>query len=107
MRHNFSISALCIVLCTIVGGPGSSRQGVEPSRPVPPVSTERNESVRAATQYAQSRPVPDYALDVAPLFEKYCLSCHDASGAEGGVILENISTRSREKRAPLLEERGR
>ncbi len=111
MRQNSSTSALFIVFCTIVVGPGCSRQDIEPSPPVQPVSAERveldfllaNESVRAKTHKTQSRPAPDFARDVAPLLEKYCVSCHDAAGAEGGVILENISTRPHEKLTPLLK----
>ena len=103
MRHNSTTSALIIVLCTIVVGPGCSRHSVEPPPPLRPVSTERIESVRAETLTARPCPALDYARDVAPLFDKYCLTCHDASGAEGGVILDNLSTRPHEKLTSLLK----
>jgi Protein of unknown function (DUF1592)/Protein of unknown function (DUF1588)/Protein of unknown function (DUF1585)/Protein of unknown function (DUF1587)/Protein of unknown function (DUF1595)/Planctomycete cytochrome C len=32
--------------------------------------------------------VPVYSKDVAPLIDKYCLSCHDSAVAEGGVVLD-------------------
>jgi WD40 repeat protein len=32
---------------------------------------------------------PDYARDVAPLFRKYCLGCHNAQEAQGGLVLES------------------
>src|ERR1700722_19406417 len=32
---------------------------------------------------------PDYARDVAPIFHKYCLGCHNAQEAQGGLILES------------------
>jgi WD40 repeat protein len=32
---------------------------------------------------------PDYARDIAPLFRKYCLGCHNAQEAQGGLVLES------------------
>lgn len=32
--------------------------------------------------------VPIYSRDIAPLFDQYCLRCHDSSTAEGGVVLD-------------------
>jgi hypothetical protein len=34
-------------------------------------------------------PAPDYARDVAPIFRKYCLGCHNAQEAQGGLVLES------------------
>jgi hypothetical protein len=34
-------------------------------------------------------PVPDYARDVAPIFRKYCLGCHNSQEAQGGLVLES------------------
>jgi hypothetical protein len=31
---------------------------------------------------------PDYGRDVAPIFRKYCLGCHNAQEAQGGLVLE-------------------
>jgi WD40 repeat protein len=36
-------------------------------------------------------PAPDYARDVAPLFRKYCLGCHNAQEAQGGLVLETYT----------------
>jgi WD40 repeat protein len=43
------------------------------------VSTARRDASR----------VPDYAGDVAPIFRKYCLGCHNSQEAQGGLVLEN------------------
>jgi len=32
---------------------------------------------------------PNYSADVAPLFRKYCLGCHNAQEAQGGLVLES------------------
>ncbi len=32
---------------------------------------------------------PDFARDVAPIFRKYCLGCHNAQEAQGGLVLES------------------
>jgi hypothetical protein len=32
---------------------------------------------------------PDYTQDVAPLFRKYCLGCHNTQEAQGGLVLES------------------
>ena len=33
---------------------------------------------------------PEYNRHVAPIFAKYCNSCHNADDAEGGLVLENF-----------------
>jgi len=50
-----------------------------------------DETDHFAIESVRSGPTPVYSKDVAPLFEKYCLKCHDAAGAEGGVILDELS----------------
>ena len=59
---------------------------------------------RARSHYppGSTRRAAPEAKDVAPLFEKYCLNCHDAADAQGGVMLENVSDASGEKLKPLL-----
>ncbi len=32
---------------------------------------------------------PDFARDVAPIFRKYCLGCHNSQEAQGGLVLES------------------
>jgi hypothetical protein len=32
---------------------------------------------------------PDFNADVLPVFRKYCLGCHNAKEAEGGLVLED------------------
>ena len=34
---------------------------------------------------------PSYATDVAPLLQKYCVSCHSATGSEPGHLLDTQS----------------
>lgn len=34
---------------------------------------------------------PDYGRDVAPVFRKYCLGCHNSQEAQGGLVLESHS----------------
>jgi hypothetical protein len=48
------------------------------------------------------RPALAYGKDVAPLVEKYCLSCHDVAGAKGGIVLADLSSAADEKLHPLL-----
>ncbi|HXY33021.1 MAG TPA: c-type cytochrome domain-containing protein [Planctomycetaceae bacterium] len=38
---------------------------------------------------AKPSKAPDYARDVAPIFRKYCLGCHNAQEAQGGLVLES------------------
>ena len=33
---------------------------------------------------------PDFNLQVAPIFKKYCNGCHNADEKEGGLILESF-----------------
>ncbi len=41
-----------------------------------------------SVEFSPRRAEPVYSRDIAPLFEKYCLTCHDAATAEGGVVLD-------------------
>ena len=36
------------------------------------------------------REVPVYSRDVEPLFDRYCMKCHDRAAARGGVVLEDL-----------------
>jgi WD40 repeat protein len=38
---------------------------------------------------AEAGSAPEYARDVAPLFRKYCLACHNSQEAQGGLVLES------------------
>jgi WD40 repeat protein len=37
---------------------------------------------------AEASPAPEFNRDVAPVFKKYCLGCHNADDAEHGLVLE-------------------
>ena len=39
---------------------------------------------------APPRAVPIYSKDIAPLFDRYCLHCHDSAAAKGGIVLEGF-----------------
>ena len=98
-----------ILFCAVLGCAGCGQQSSEPAPgqpaviPISPTQAIRQESPdRSISPTAQSHPAPIYAKDVAPLFEKYCLNCHDAAGAEGGVVLENVSDATDAKLTPLL-----
>ncbi len=42
----------------------------------------------SAPEVASARLVPVFSRDVAPLLDQYCLRCHDAASARGGVALD-------------------
>jgi WD40 repeat protein len=48
-----------------------------------------NVAGRSAKPAKDAAAAPDYARDVAPLFRKYCLGCHNAQEAQGGLVLES------------------
>jgi hypothetical protein len=98
-----------ILFCAVLGCAGCGQQSIEPApgqTQVIPISTTlstRQELPdRSLSSKAHSHPAPIFAKDVVPLFEKYCLNCHDAAGAEGGVVLENISDAKDAGLTPLL-----
>lgn len=39
--------------------------------------------------WASAAEPPDFNADVLPVFRKYCLGCHNAKEAEGGLVLED------------------
>ena len=86
-----------ISLCAICG---CGRESIEPTAgQLAGSSSAQTESVRqdrrdrSIVPKAHARAAPVYATDVAPLFEKYCLNCHDAAAAEGGIVLEDSRTK--------------
>ena len=86
----------CSLLAAIVGCAGCGERAGAPSE---------NEVIEIPTvlvEPARPRDVPAYSKDVAPLVEKYCLKCHDAAGASGGVVLENLGNHVGDKRTALL-----
>jgi Protein of unknown function (DUF1592)/Protein of unknown function (DUF1588)/Protein of unknown function (DUF1587)/Protein of unknown function (DUF1585)/Protein of unknown function (DUF1595)/Cytochrome C oxidase, cbb3-type, subunit III len=98
-----------ILFCAVLGCAGCGQQSSEPApgqTDVIPISTTQSirqgSPDRSLSSKVHSHPAPIYAKDVAPLFEKYCLNCHDAAGAEGGVVLEDFSNTPDAKLTPLL-----
>jgi hypothetical protein len=109
MRANSSGFLSVVTCCAIFGCAGCLRQGREPT-PGAPASNQasRSESVRqeqadrSVSPTAHSNRAPVYADDVAPLIERFCLNCHAAAGAKGGVNLEALSDAAGAKFTPLL-----
>jgi len=46
-------------------------------------------SFAIADRAATAASTPDFARDVAPIFRKYCLGCHNSQEAQGGLVLES------------------
>ena len=57
-----------------------------------------------ALEISPAPAAPVYSRDVAPLFEKYCLDCHDSAAAKGGVVLDIFrdETPDKNRRSLLL-----
>ena len=105
--HPNSCSSLFVVVLGAAFGCIGCGQGVLEPAPSGPAATlaatlSRDEPERLIALEERVRPTPPYATDVQPLFEKYCLNCHDATAAEGGVTLENILDAADENVTPLL-----
>ena len=48
------------------------------------------DSLKAQTQQDDNN--PDYQTTIAPLLTKYCVACHNADEAEGGLNLETFES---------------
>jgi hypothetical protein len=102
-----SLGFISVVVYSAVAGCGErdfeaappQLAGTRSSRPEPARGEEPDRSI-ALTAHPRAAPV--HANDVAPLFEKYCLNCHDAAAAQGGVRLENVPDEPDEKLTPVL-----
>ena len=61
------------------------------------------------TTNAQKKPVatsvPSFATDVAPILDKYCISCHSADAAPGGIRLTKSMTGTAALKNPALWSR--
>jgi hypothetical protein len=66
------------------------------------VAENFTESSIRGDRYSRIEPV--FSKDIAPLLEKYCLSCHDSAAAEGGVVLDGFDdgARAKERRSLLI-----
>ncbi len=94
-RTLIPVGVTCILACCAAcdrhdAAPGSAG-------PTAAVAFERTQSrytstpAGLSTEASPSRAVPVYSRDVLPLFEKYCMDCHNAAAAEGGVVLDVFS----------------
>src|SRR6516165_2207536 len=58
----------------------------------------------ATTVVADGAPAPDYASQVAPIFQKYCVGCHNDDDREGDFSLESYpSLRQGSPRGPVFK----
>jgi hypothetical protein len=85
------LGAAC-ALAILAGCDQAAPLSVDPSRPARPAQLALAESSPLTTDFdaLPPRPTPVYSRDVAPLLDRYCLSCHDRDAAVGGVVLEGI-----------------
>ena len=85
------LGLICALACCL-----SCRQPADPSAAASPreqaslalASELENDLDPSKGLDVSPRAVPVYSRDIAPLLEKYCLSCHDSVSAQGGVVLE-------------------
>ncbi|HEY1067562.1 MAG TPA: c-type cytochrome domain-containing protein, partial [Pirellulales bacterium] len=76
MRAMIGTLAFCVGACAVLS----------------PLPTSAQEPTQASPG-AESKPAgeaapPSYSEHVLPVFRKYCLGCHDAENAEGGLVME-------------------
>ena len=69
-------------------GPRRLRPVPAVRRPPPSLRSPCLHRIRSSPTIPPPRPAPVYSRDVAPILDRYCLSCHDRIAAEGGVILD-------------------
>jgi Protein of unknown function (DUF1592)/Protein of unknown function (DUF1588)/Protein of unknown function (DUF1585)/Protein of unknown function (DUF1587)/Protein of unknown function (DUF1595)/Cytochrome C oxidase, cbb3-type, subunit III len=72
------------------------------TRSSPTESARKEKPDRSIALKTPVRPAQVHAKEVATLFDKYCLNCHDSAAGRGDVILENVSDRADEKLTALL-----
>jgi hypothetical protein len=61
-----------------------------PPAPAPKALSLPRSSAGAPELATPARPRPIFSTDVAPLLDEYCVSCHDAATARGGVVLTGL-----------------
>ena len=104
----FKLAATVFVLLCCFGCNGGEA-GPAPANRGFPADTARVSAREArlhppAIEVSRIRAVPIYSKEVAPLLEKYCLSCHNSAAAEGGVVLDGFRNEvsATEQRSLLL-----
>ncbi|MFO0892515.1 MAG: c-type cytochrome domain-containing protein [Isosphaeraceae bacterium] len=61
-------------------------------------------SMTASTGLAAGAPAPDFATQVAPIFQKYCIGCHNDAEPEGDFSLQSYrSLRKGSPRGPVFK----
>ena len=54
----------------------------------PAAAADTRPADSARSRVSAPRAVPIHSRDVAPIFERYCLGCHNSASAKGGVVLD-------------------
>ncbi len=88
-----SLAASCVLACCAACDPREVGQGPVGGGDAVAHVAERRLTVPpevSSLASAPSRTVPVYSRDIEPLFEEYCLHCHDSAAARGGVVLDDF-----------------
>jgi hypothetical protein len=79
------LAATCLLTCWV--GCDQGKAVLMPESPGDAAGSHL-EARPSPTSGSPSRPVPIYSKDIAPVLDKYCISCHDSEVASGGIVLE-------------------
>jgi Protein of unknown function (DUF1592)/Protein of unknown function (DUF1588)/Protein of unknown function (DUF1585)/Protein of unknown function (DUF1587)/Protein of unknown function (DUF1595) len=102
IRFKFFAVICALACCSSCGQPEDPSAAASPSVQASRVagSEQEDDLDPSEDQVLPPRAVPVYARDIAPLLDKYCLSCHDSISAQGSVVLEIL----RDGAADLLQK---
>jgi Protein of unknown function (DUF1592)/Protein of unknown function (DUF1588)/Protein of unknown function (DUF1587)/Protein of unknown function (DUF1585)/Protein of unknown function (DUF1595)/Planctomycete cytochrome C len=84
VRIRFRFLYTLSVFFTLGSGTGCNRDAAGTVAPGGYVPAE------SVAEALPQRPAPVFSREVAPLFEQYCLRCHEGATAEGGVALDEL-----------------
>ena len=84
IRFRFILYTLSVIF-TFGSGTGCNRVATGTVAPGGYVPAE------SVAEARPQRPAPAFSREVAPLFDQYCLRCHEGATAEGGVALDELS----------------
>jgi hypothetical protein len=76
--------------CLLLASAACNRQEAHEPNVLAPGSSEQREPDDELIDASASAAPPVFTRDVAPLVEKYCVSCHNHVNARGGVVLDRF-----------------
>jgi len=85
------LSVVCALACCLGCGQWEDLSvAISPGEParLAAASEQEDDVDPSEDKNVPPRAVPIYSRDIAPLLEKYCLSCHDSISAQGGVVMD-------------------